>query len=131
MATTKPVVEGPIPPPPSESSAGIDTPSSTSSAQTPEIVAVAPTEELPTESHQLAHAKEGEGLEELGVAQVDHGHTEVRDLGWNEDPKNVPPLVGGLPNEELWTLLRRFNKVNSTMHHARTAVDKMRLLIVT
>jgi hypothetical protein len=65
-------------------------------------------EELPTDSHVLAHMDH----EEKGVAQMDHGQTEVRDMGWNESPADVPsPLVGGLPNEELWTLVRRFNKV--------------------
>lgn len=65
-------------------------------------------EEHPTISHELANTDH----EEKGAAQVDHGQTEVRDLGWNEHPTDVPtPLVGGLPNEELWTLIRRFNKV--------------------
>ena len=73
----------------------------------PEMIE-APEEELPTDSHVLAHMDH----EEKGVAQIDHGQTEVRDLGWNEPPTDVPtPLVGGLPNEELWTLIRRFNKV--------------------
>lgn len=68
-------------------------------------------EEQPTESHQLANAAL-EDETEKGVAQLDHGHTEVRDMGWNDHPDDVPvPLVGGLPNEELWTLIRRFNKV--------------------
>jgi len=65
-------------------------------------------EELPTESHALANADH----EEKGAAQINHGQTEVRDLGWNEEAVDLPtPLVGGLPNEELWTLVRRFNKV--------------------
>lgn len=62
----------------------------------------------------MAHATEGENIDEVGpgLAQLNHGQTEVRDLGWNEDPSEIPqPLVGGLGNEELWTLLRRFNKV--------------------
>jgi hypothetical protein len=73
----------------------------------PEIVEAAP-EDHPTESHELANADH----EEKGAAQLDHGQTEVRDLGWNESPTEVPnPVVGGLGNEELWTLIRRFNKV--------------------
>jgi hypothetical protein len=73
----------------------------------PEIVE-APEVEHPTDSHALANLDH----EEKGVAQVDHGQTEVRDLGWNDHPTDVPaPLVGGLPNEELWTLIRRFNRV--------------------
>jgi hypothetical protein len=74
----------------------------------PKIVEAAP-EEQPTDSHVLANANH----EEKGAAQLNHGHTEVKDLGWNEHPTDVPvPLVGGLPNEELWTLVRRFNKVS-------------------
>lgn len=77
----------------------------------PEIVEAVP-EEHPTDSHELANADH----EEKGAAQMDHGQTEVRDLGWSEDPKDVPsPLVGGLPNEQLWTLIRRFNKVSKKM----------------
>lgn len=83
---------------------------------TPKIVEAAP-EEQPTDSHVLANAD----YEEKGAAQIDHGQTEVKDLGWNEHPADVPtPLVGGLPNEELWTLVRRFNKVRyrwNVMHH--------------
>lgn len=64
-----------------------------------------------TESHALAVAHVEEGYP-VGAAQLDHGAAEVRDLGWGEDPETVPNLVGGLPNEELWTLIRRFNKVH-------------------
>ena len=61
-----------------------------------------------TESHALAEADH----ELKGAAQQEHFEAEVKNLGWNNDPKNVPaPLVGGLPNEELWLLVRRFNKV--------------------
>jgi hypothetical protein len=103
MNTTNDFVEGPAPP---EQFEVINPPHSDSSG-TPEIVE-APPEEHPTESHLLANAEH----KVKGVAQFEHGHTEVRDLGWNEDPVDVPvPLVEGLPNEELWTLIRRFNHV--------------------
>lgn len=73
----------------------------------PQIVEAAP-EAQPTDSHELANADH----EEKGAAQINHGQTEVRDLGWNESLEEVPnPVVGGLENEELWTLIRRFNKV--------------------
>jgi hypothetical protein len=85
----------------------VQTPRATQIDEEPEVVEVAE-EELPTVSHELANADH----EEKGAAQIDHGQTEVRDLGWNDHPTDVPvPLVGGLPNEELWTLVRRFNKV--------------------
>lgn len=72
----------------------------------PEIVD-AIEEDHPTESHALANANH----DEKGAAQHGHGEAEVRNLGWNEKPSMIPDLVGGLPNEELWTLIRRFNKV--------------------
>lgn len=101
-----------------------------------EIVDEAP-EEVPTESHALAQeAAIGENVDERGYAQRPHyespnnvggeggtgvrTETEVMDLGWHEKEDAVPnPLVGGLPNEELWTLVRRFNKVSIT-NGART-----------
>ncbi|KAK4166850.1 hypothetical protein QBC43DRAFT_312545 [Cladorrhinum sp. PSN259] len=49
-----------------------------------------------------------------GVAQRDHGDSEIEDvvdLGWNEKKEDIPaPLVGGMDNEELWLLVRRFNR---------------------
>jgi hypothetical protein len=55
----------------------------------------------PTESHAL------------GAAQIAHGD-EIVDLGWNEPKELVAkPLVGGLGNEDLWLLVRRFNKVRA------------------
>lgn len=73
----------------------------------PEIVEAHEADQ-PTDSHALANAEH----EEKGVAQLNHGETEVKDLGWNEPQGALPaPLVGGLENEELWTLIRRFNKV--------------------
>lgn len=64
-------------------------------------------EEHPTESHALANADH----DEKGAAQYDYGGNEARNLGWYEEPMIIPQLVGGLPNEELWALIRRFNKV--------------------
>lgn len=72
----------------------------------PEVPELSP--DQPTESHALAQADHFE----KGASQMQHFETEVKDLGWNEKPEDVPaPLVGGLDNEELWTLVRRFNKV--------------------
>lgn len=64
----------------------------------------------PTESHALAFVA-AKSPEEKGAAQVVHGE-EVVDLGWNEPEQAVEnPLVGGLSNEDLWVLVRRFNNV--------------------
>lgn len=85
----------------------------------PKIVEAAP-EEHPTDSHELANADH----EEKGYAQLHHRQTEVKDLGWNESPSEVPnPLVGGLQNEELWTLIRRFNKVVSALQCSEYIID--------
>jgi len=64
-------------------------------------------EAAPTDSHALAMKDQPvKGLSQQA------GHGEVKDLGWNE-PKELiaSPLVGGLQNEDLWILIRRFNKV--------------------
>ncbi|KAF2665431.1 hypothetical protein BT63DRAFT_377612 [Microthyrium microscopicum] len=64
--------------------------------------------EEPTESHSIAMAEP----DERGTIQSEaiHGQ-EVVDLGWNEDAKNISnPLIGGVKNEDLWILVRRFNK---------------------
>ena len=68
----------------------------------------------PTESHALAlEAAKQVHPDEKGAAQLDH-EKEVVNLGWNEPKEQVEsPLVGGLANEELWLLVRRFNKVSS------------------
>lgn len=71
-----------------------------------------------TASHALA--TQSTTLDEYGegVAQQDHGQ-EVKNLGWNEPKQVIPsPLVGGMDNEELWLLVRRFNKVSGSRSHA-------------
>lgn len=72
-------------------------------------------QEMPTLSHALAtaaaHTPE-EVMEEMGAAQDDH-EEEVVDLGWNEPASAIAnPLIGGMKNEDLWLLVRRFNKVS-------------------
>lgn len=73
--------------------------------------------DAPTESHALAlQAAKSATLEEQGAAQIEHAE-EVVDLGWNEPKEHVAkPLVGGLSNEDLWLLVRRFNK---QMYHVK------------
>ncbi|KAK3689027.1 hypothetical protein B0T22DRAFT_490571 [Podospora appendiculata] len=59
----------------------------------------------------LSHALANDGQDVKGRAQQDHAEDEVLDLGWNEEKKDIAaPLVGGMDNEELWLLVRRFNK---------------------
>ncbi|KAL2192559.1 hypothetical protein P885DRAFT_47399 [Corynascus similis CBS 632.67] len=60
----------------------------------------------PTFSHTLAtETQDGHGTTQL------NSDSDVVDLGWNEKKENITePLVGGMSNEELWLLIRRFNK---------------------
>lgn len=68
--------------------------------------------EEPTDSHALAMADH----DEKGAAQEVHDK-EVNDLGWTEHVSKIPnPLVGGMPNDDLWVLVRRFNK---QMYHVK------------
>ena len=68
-------------------------------------------EEAPTASHALAEESTDIPYKDKGASQIEHGDIEVKNLGWNEEARNVPrPLVGGLKNHELWTLIRRLNK---------------------
>ena len=61
----------------------------------------------PTFSHALATETRDEG----GLTQPNH-EKDVLDLGWNERKQDIAaPLVAGMDNEELWLLVRRFNKV--------------------
>jgi hypothetical protein len=64
--------------------------------------------EKPTLSHALAM----DDHEEKGIVQQEHREEDVANLGWNETKQHIAaPLVGGIDNESLWLLLRRFNKV--------------------
>src|SRR3984957_9277346 len=64
-------------------------------------------ERKPSESHALAT----ENHELKGAAQEAGKEAYITDLGWQANVEGLATLVGGLPNEELWTLVRRFNKV--------------------
>ncbi|KZW01231.1 hypothetical protein EXIGLDRAFT_666523 [Exidia glandulosa HHB12029] len=59
-------------------------------------------DELPTDSHALANTADNEpALHE----------DEARDMGWNDRPENMAqPLIEGVANDEIWMLVRRFNK---------------------
>lgn len=99
----------PINHPAAQPNTDYDTPTTTTTTTTSNSVTDAAqnlTEE-PTASHALAQAD----IDVKGVAQLAH-NAEVKDLGWNEPAEKIPaPLVGGMDNEELWVLVRRFNKV--------------------
>lgn len=48
-----------------------------------------------------------------GAAQMAGSSHEMTDLGWRSHHKDVDNLIGAVPNEELWTLIRRFNRVRA------------------
>lgn len=100
-----------VPPVSEEPSSTEQPPSTTTAKQLPAVTETTPAfESAPTDSHALAT----QDHDIKGHAQLDHNEPEVKDLGWDEDPKHIPaPLVGGLQNEDLWTLVRRFNRVVS------------------
>jgi hypothetical protein len=59
----------------------------------------------PTDSHALSQVEQ----DEKGLAQQAGATDEVTDLGWEQSPQGQ--IVAGLSNEDLWMLIRRFNKV--------------------
>lgn len=93
----------------------VDQPQSTTSGQSPSSLRAAPSpvHSKPSDSHALAVADH----DVKGAAQEAGKIADVTDLGWRANPKDVDRLVGKLPNEELWTLVRRFNKVRLQFHH--------------
>lgn len=61
---------------------------------------VAQTVELPPDNETSADAR------------LDLKDPDVKDIGWNKDMGHLPPtIVNGLSNEDLFLLVRRFNKV--------------------
>ncbi|KAL6862246.1 hypothetical protein J3F83DRAFT_745539 [Trichoderma novae-zelandiae] len=87
-------------------------PSSLGLGSEPEIIE-SYDEQLPTASHALAEEsiQGASDTQSKGASQLEHDEVEVKNIGWNEMAQFVPqPVVGGLRNEELWTLIRRFNQ---------------------
>lgn len=62
----------------------------------------------PTDSHALAHAE----VEETSLIHTSLDDEATTDIGWQQQPHEFnEPIIGGIPNEDLWMLIRRFNKV--------------------
>jgi len=90
-----------------------DTEAITNPSKEETTVPAVPLHEGPTASHALATSP---SVEEPGLVQLDHDE-EVKDLGWNQPKEGIPaPLVGGMENEDLWVLVRRFDK---QMYHVK------------
>lgn len=74
------------------------------------------------EGPSLSHALATTEHDEKGLAQQDHDD-EVLDLGWNQKKQELSePFVGGMDNDELWLLIRRFNK---QMYHVKSVPDPL------
>lgn len=74
-------------------------------------------------SHQLAT---GAGDHEvLGSAQKAGRENRTTNLGWQANAVGVGTLVGGLPNEDLWTLVRRFNKASTRQARRRCSEQEL------
>ena len=74
------------------------------------------TEQFAADSHDMAHKTYGI----QGAVQTHDGAPVggVRDIGWHRPVIEIPdPLIGGLPNGRLFSLIRRFNKVRRTVSH--------------
>lgn len=64
--------------------------------------------DLSPDSHELAQKPTAI----VGAVQEDAPEAFVRDIGWHKSTDDIPdPLIGGLPNGKLFSLIRRFNKV--------------------
>lgn len=100
--------------------------------QEPEIVEAHEEKRL-TDSHHLADmAAKERPIEERGHAEMSHEEVEVKNLGWNSQAQKVAqPMIGGLTNEELWILVRRFDKVGHGMDMLWTSASVMPLVAET
>lgn len=70
-------------------------------------------EAVPTYSHILADKETrapDSAYGEKAVDQITPSGLDVRDLGWHRQTHQVRPLASGINNDEVWTLVRRFNK---------------------
>jgi hypothetical protein len=73
------------------------------------------TKSFDADSHDLAHSNH----EIKGEAQkqpIFESGTNSKDLGWHKDLPDMPePLIGGVTNENLFAMIRRFNKVSTLL----------------
>ncbi|KAJ5103492.1 hypothetical protein N7532_004021 [Penicillium argentinense] len=61
----------------------------------------------PTDSHVLSQVEQ----DEKGLSQQAGDTAELTDLGWSKPVQHIEePLIAGLSNQDLWMLLRRFDK---------------------
>lgn len=73
----------------------------TATSQAPLGQETSDSHKLATQEHDLKGAVDQAGKEDR-----------ITNLGWQANAVGVDTLVGGLPNAELWKLVRRFNKAS-------------------
>ena len=65
------------------------------------------------DSHDLAH-RDHEIKGEVQKQPILESGAQVKDLGWHKNVASMPdPLIGGVANDSLFAMIRRFNKVTS------------------
>ena len=69
----------------------------------------APLAQNTSTSHQLAIDQH----QIHGAVQEAGKEDRITNLGWQANAVGLDTLVGGMPNEELWTLVRRFNRAST------------------
>lgn len=85
-----------------------------------------PLAQNPTTSHELATGAKGD--HEIGGAVQRAGkENRISNLGWQANGVGTDTLVGGLPNDELWTLVRRFNKASLLLQNSQACYSLHRL----
>lgn len=65
-------------------------------------------ETAPTQSHLLA--AETTNPSKSNDCPTDENDDNVKNLGWNDDITHAQPFIEPLHNEDIWLLVRRFNK---------------------
>lgn len=75
--------------------------------------------QLATQEHDLRGAVHEAGKEDA-----------TTNLGWQANAVGVDQLVGGLPNDELWTLVRRFNKASSLLSISYVSFSKFSMFLM-
>jgi hypothetical protein len=72
----------------------------------------APLAQATTTSHQLATGDHDYG--QLHGKAIEAGKDpNTTDIGWRANGNGVDTLVGGISNEDLWALIRRFNRAST------------------
>lgn len=82
----------------------------------------------PTKSHALAEEsiRQEEIMASTDSKRLENTNREVKDMGWSDSYAELRPLFGGLSNDALNTLVRRFDK--QTFSYAELKVLHRQLL---